>query len=408
MIVGYILSRYPLLSETFILREMWELEQQGHRLYLCSLRRTKGKRHPRVAQLQAEVYWPGWLSWRSHSHWLRRRPGAYFGTLAMVLWKNRGDLNLCLGGLAYWGKAVAIARHLERAGVERVHAHFITHPGLAAFIVQRLTGLPYTVTVHAHDIFCHRAMLADKVRAAQAVIAISNFNRTWVERAVPPPRPAVHVVHCGIEWESYAALARSRYAVAAPARAMRLLAVGSLQPYKGHRYLLDACAQLQRDGIGAVCRICGGGEQQRRLEKQITTLGLGTQVSLEGPATEAQVMAALGWAEIFVMPSVRVASGKMEGLPVALMEAMAAGLAVVASGLSGIPELVHDGQDGILVPPGDASALAGALRRLQDRQLRRRLGETASAHVRAGFELAETAARLAEVWGAGLRGEAAA
>ncbi|MGH9474735.1 MAG: glycosyltransferase [Terriglobales bacterium] len=411
MIVGYILSRYPLLSETFILREMWELERQGQRLFVYPLRRVKGKRHLRVAQLRAPVRWLPWLAWRAHGYWLRRRPWAYAGTLAAVLWRNRGDANLWLGALAYWGKAVSAARQMQQDGVEHVHAHYATHPALAAYIVQRLTGIPYSVTVHAHDIFCHRVMLAHKIRAARVVVAISQFNRILVERVVPPPRPPVVVVHCGIENKVYSRMAAGRVLAADAATwrrperqregavpPLRILAVGSLEPYKGHRVLVEACAILRERGAVFVCRIVGGGQLMGRLRRQVRRLGLERHVWLEGAANEAEVIAVLQWAEVFAMPSIRARSGKMEGLPVALMEAMASGLPVVASRLSGIPELVEHERNGLLVTPGDAAELAAALWRLDDGPRRLRWGAHGRQKTLASFDLSVNAARLAELW----------
>lgn len=409
MTLGYILSRYPLLSETFILREMWEVERQGHTVNVYALRVVAGsKRHPRAARLRARVVVPGWVNLRAHAHWLRRRPRAYLATLAAALWHNRQDLNLWLGAVAYWGKAVAIAARLEADGVERLHAHYATHPALVAYVAHRLTGVSFSFTVHAHDIFCHQAMLPQKLAAAERVVAISRYNRTHLLATVPAAeREAVQgkiaVVHCGVEVMPLAAAARALPAAAV--RPLRLLAVGSLQAYKGHRHLIEACALLQQAGQRWECRIIGGGPLQAGLSTQIHRLGLasaaGGGVHLAGPADEDEVRAALAWADVFVMPSIVMPrTGQMEGIPVALMEAMAAGRAVVASRISGIPELIEDGVEGLLVPPGDAGALAAAAARLQDAGLRQRLGVAARRRVEQEFELSTSVTQLLAVWGA--------
>lgn len=403
MTAGYVLSRYPLLSETFILREMLELERQGHTLFVYPLRAVPGKRHPRVNQLRARVWKTPWLALGAHLYWLRRRPRAYLSTLAAIVWRNRSDANLWLGAVAYWGKAVAIAQRARVDGIDHIHAHYATHPALAAYVIHRLAGLPYSVTVHAHDIFCHQAMLAEKLRAAQSVVAISELNRSVIERAwaasrLRPPFPPLEVVHSGVEWERYARIASARTAFPPDRRALRLLAVGSLQPYKGHRFLVDACALLRQRGLPFTCRIVGGGELVARLRRQIRRLHLERMVWLEGPGDEAEVMAALAWADVFALPSVRARNGKMEGIPVALMEAMAAGLPVIASRLSGIPEIVVNERNGALVPPGDAAALAQAITRLRDAPLRRRWGSNGARTVAAEFNLGANVVRLAALW----------
>ncbi|MGH9479241.1 MAG: glycosyltransferase [Terriglobales bacterium] len=404
MSLGYVLSRYPLLSETFILREMWALERQGERLRVYPLRRVRGPRHERVATIAAPVWWAPWLALASHLYWLRRQPARYLSTLAAVLWRNRSDANLLAGALAYWGKAVAIARQMERDGVRHVHAHYATHPALVAYIVHRLLGVPFSFTAHAHDIYCHRAMLAEKLRRARAVAAISEHNRELLAEAAPPgereaARAKLHLVHCGIEVERYRELAERRWQAPGPAPGpLRVLAVGSLQPYKGHTYLIAACGRLRAAGDGFACRIVGAGELRRALERQRDRLGLGEAVEFTGPATEGEVMAALAWAQVLAMPSIVERSGKMEGIPVALMEAMAAGVAVVASRLPGITELIESGRDGLLVPAGSAEALAEALGVLRDVAWRERLGRSALLRVEAGFELQSNVRRLRQLW----------
>lgn len=407
MKLGYVLSRYPLLSETFILREIWELERQGQQLAVYPLRHAPGARaksHPRVAALRTRIWRAGWIAAGSHLYWLRRRPLRYFATLAEAAARNRGDLNLELGALAYWGKAVAIARQARRDQIEQLHAHYATHPALVAWVVWRLTGIPYSFTVHAHDLFCHRAMLGRKIAAASSVVAISEYNRRLLEAARPAHAATpLHVVHCGVEVPPPCP-ARAR-----GGRELRILSVGSLQAYKGHRVLISACALLRRRGLAFQCRIVGGGPLQAALRREIARAGLEDSILLAGAATEQEVAAELRQAQVFALPSVRVArTGQMEGIPVALMEAMAAGLAVVASRLSGIPELVGDGVEGLLVPPNDAAALAHALERLRDPELRERLGRAGRIKVAAEFSLAANVARLAELWQRTRRREVAA
>lgn len=401
---AYVVSRFPLLSETFILREICELERQGQALRVYPLRAVgRGPRHQRLERMRAPVWVAPWWSWGCHWRRLRRQPGRYLRTLAEVLGQNRSDLNLLAGAVAYWGKAVAIAEQVEQRRIEHIHAHYATHAAMAAYVAHRLTGVPYSFTVHAHDLYCHRAMLQCKLQAARCVITISQFNARLLAAYQPPgqaPTP-IHVVRCGVESAGGAPGPRVAAEKEAP---LRLLAVGSLQRYKGHRHLIAACARL-RGRLPFILRIAGGGGLRRRLERQIRQCGLEVEgapggVQLLGAVTEDEVAELLRWADVLVMPSVvDPRSGQMEGIPVALMEAMAAGLAVVASRISGIPELVRDGANGLLVEPGDEAGLAGAIERCQDRALRRRLGAAAQVAVAAEFDLATNVSKLAAVLG---------
>ncbi|MGH9394553.1 MAG: glycosyltransferase, partial [Terriglobales bacterium] len=212
------------------------------------------------------------------------------------------------------------------------------------------------------------------------------------------------VVHCGVETaartppppRSQRGAGHPRGPV--PDRPLRILSVGSLQAYKGHRHLLEACALLHGRGVELDCRIVGEGKLAPALRRQIADLGLGGTVAMSGAASECEVAQALAWAQVVAQPSVRARSGQMEGIPVALMEAMAAERAVVATRLSGVPELVRDGVEGLLVAPGDAAALAEALARLQDAGLRARLGRAGRMRVEQEFDLSKNVARLAQLW----------
>jgi glycosyltransferase involved in cell wall biosynthesis len=163
--------------------------------------------------------------------------------------------------------------------------------------------------------------------------------------------------------------------------------VGTLHEVKGQAHLVEACRLLARQGVEISCRLVGDGPDRRQLERQIADAGLGDRVSLVGGLTRRQVAAELATADVLVAPSVRTKAGKREGIPVALIEAMSSGLPVVASDLSGIPELVEHGVSGLLAPPGDAAALAAALRALhEDRELGPRLGTAARRRVLAEFD----------------------
>ncbi len=360
--VAYIMSRFPHLPETFILREMIELERIGWQVLL----------YPLIVQKQALVHeeardWVAravdlpWVSGPilgSNLRCLFLQPGKYLGTLWQVVRENSSSPKFLARALMIFPKAVHMAELLQKQGVRHVHAHYATHPALAAWIIHRLSGITYSVTVHAHDIFVEKAMLGTKLKSASFISAISRYNINhlanllgdWIEEKAV-------VIRCGIDPNYY----RPRSSRRKSGERLEIIAVGSLQLYKGHSFLVDACAMLRDKGLNFRCRIAGGGELSLPLEEQIECLGLRGQVELLGPKTQAEIAQLLREADCFVQPSVIMPSGKMEGIPVALMEAMATQVAVVATDISGIPELVRPGETGWLVPPEQAGALAEAL-----------------------------------------------
>lgn len=360
--IAYVMSRFPHLPETFILREMNELERQGWTIALYPLVQQKqGVVHEEAKPWLERVRYDGFLSGRvlrGNVQALARHPAAYIHLWGKMVSQNRSNPNLLLRALALFPKAVVAAADMQAEGITHIHAHYATHPALFAWLIHQLTGITYSITVHAHDIFVRTAMLATKLRSASFVAAISEYNRNYLTQKVGSwVRDKIHIVHCGITPEQY----QPRTSPAQPGEPLDIINVGSLQPYKGQRYLIEACALLREQGIPLRCRIIGGGEEQKSLQTLIEQRHLEAQVQLLGPLPQEKVAALLPTANCYVQPSVITPSGKMEGIPVALMEAMVCRLPVVATNLSGVPELVWPDQTGWLVPPANSEALAEAM-----------------------------------------------
>ena len=371
MKIAYVMSRFPHLSETFILREMEAMVAAGAEVivYPLMVQRQPVMHREAAPWLDGLRFTPPWSfrAWAALVRLALRSPRTLANTFLTTIRENGGSPKFLLRALAVLPMAAAASARMRDDGVEHVHAHYATHPALFAWLVHAFSGMTYSVTVHAHDIFVDRSMLAVKLEGASFVVAISDFNREFVTQEVGEHLDdRIHVVRCGIDVGRYAS-ARVRGEAAPADRPLELLCVGSLQAYKGHRYLVDACADLARRGISFRCRIIGEGAERKHLERAITAAGLEDVVTLCGALPQDRVAAALGEADVYIQPSVVEPSGKMEGIPVALMEAMAAGVPVVATRLSGVPELVQPDRTGTLVEPGDAMALSGAIRDVLER-----------------------------------------
>jgi glycosyltransferase involved in cell wall biosynthesis len=300
--------------------------------------------------------------------------------------------NFLLGGLGIFPKVARQALDMRAAGVDHVHCHFANHPALAGWLIHRLVGIPYSFTAHGSDLHVDRTMLPTKVAEAAFVVTISGDNRSVIEAtAGRAAERKVDVIHCGVDPAAFAPVDRS---AAGP---LRIVAVGTLHEVKGQAHLIEACRLLAERGVTFRCRFIGDGPDRDALQARIDEYGLGEHVTLMGRMTSDAVAAELAASDVLAAPSVPTRGGKREGIPVVLMEAMACGLPVVASRLSGIPELVTDGISGLLVPPGDHLALADALATLAaDPDLRARLGSAGRDTVLRDFDVDRNAAALAE------------
>lgn len=393
--VAYIMSRFPKLSETFVLYEMLALQQQGVGVEIFPLINERAKvMHEEAKPFAARARYQPVLSWpilKAQLGWLRARPRAYLGLWSEVLRGAWGSPNYLIGGLGILPMAARFAEEMRALGITHIHAHFANHPTVAALVAHRLTGIPFSFTAHAHDLYVDQHMLKQKVRAAAFVVAISNYNKELiVKHCGEDARDKVVVIHCGVD----TSLFRPRQKAAGGP--FTIVCVGSLEQKKGQAHLVEACRLLKQRNLDFVCHLIGDGQNRAALEQQIQQAGLSGLVRLEGGRPRAEVLRMLEQADVVALPSIQTKSGKMEGIPVALMEPLACEVPVVSTRISGIPELVEDGVTGLLVPPGDPAALAGALERLaHDPELGRRMGRAGRAKVLREFDLADNTAQLA-------------
>jgi colanic acid/amylovoran biosynthesis glycosyltransferase len=397
--IAYLVSRFPKLTETFVLYELLAIEKLGEAVSLYPLQREhQSVRHPEAEAWTQRAHWVPFLSLgvlRAHLHYLWRKPAAYVRVLHEVLRGTWGSMKFFGGAVAFFPKAVRMAFDMEREGVTHVHAHFCSHPALVALIIHRLTGIPFSFTAHGSDLHVDRRMLDRKVEACSFAIAISEFNRQVIlGECADDAGGKVRVIHCGVDMELFAPKPAVR-----DAGPLRLLCVASFEEVKGHRYLVEACAMLRDRGVEFVCELVGEGPLRAEIEALISRHELGDRVRVLGGRARPDVLALYRKADIAVLASRPTSDGRKEGIPVVLMEAMASGLPVVSTAISGIPELV-DRESGILVAPADATALADALTRLAlDEELRSRMGEYGRLKVEREFDLRVNARRLLELFG---------
>jgi glycosyltransferase involved in cell wall biosynthesis len=389
------LSRFPTVTETFILREVVELERQGQPVRLVPMiRETPPIVHEAARPWTKRALYTPFLSLPialANLGAFLRHPLRYFGLLAKLVVGALAAPRTLIGTLALFPKSVYLAGQLEREGVRHIHVHYASHPATMALVISKFANVSFSFTVHAHDIQTDRSLLRWKIAEARFLRSISEYNRRFLEGLYPAEaKGKIHVIHVGIEPDVY------EHNVVVAAGAPKILCVAAHKPYKGLPYLIEACRILRDADIPFQCHLLGHGPMHDELQEMIRERGLGDRVHLLGARPEDEVARMMKEATLFVLPSiVDPATGMMEGIPVALMEAMASSRAVVSTKTAGIPELVEDGVSGLLVEPADATALARAMQTLlTDPQRARAMGERGREKVRREFDLQTCVAEL--------------
>ena len=405
--IGYVTSRFPVLTETFVLFEVLALERRFAVHFFPLLRERVDVVHAEAAELGKRVQHLPFLSvpiLRSQLHYLRRSPGVYCRALWDVLKGTFGSSNFFFGALGIFPKSVHAARLMEAAGVRHVHCAWATHPAVTGFVIRRLVGIPFSFTAHGSDLHVDRTMLCEKLSEAAFAVAISGFNRNVIGDECGPARlEKVEVIHVGVDTDVF----RPREGEQPPG-GFRILCVGRLDEGKGQTHLIEAGRRLADEGVDFVMEIVGEGDRRERLERQIEESGLGDRVAIDGAHPRAEIAERMRAMDVIVAPSVPIGNGKKEGIPVVLMEAMSCGLPVVASDLAGIAELVENERTGFLVAPGDPDAIAAALRRLaHDTGLRSELGRAGREKVVREFNTDRNTAALGDRIMAAIDGSAA-
>lgn len=389
--IGYVLKRYPRYSETFVVNEILAHEAAGVRLEIFSLRPPEDTHFQDViAKVRAPVNYLRAEAvkladfWRSLGEASAEFPGMS-GALSEGLRENVIEMH----------QAVLLARAVRRKGIGHLHAHFATSAASVARLASRITGVPYSVTAHAKDIF-HDAVkpedLARKFGDATAVVTVSDFNLEYLRQNYGPAAARVLRIYNGLDLE--------KFSFQSPVERLPLiLGVGRLVEKKGFADLIDACAILAQRGRPFTCEIIGTGELDGSLREKVQALGLAERVQLLGPRPQNELVDYVRWAAVFAAPCVVGSDGNRDGLPTVLLEAMALGTPCVSTAVTGIPEVVRDGETGLIVPEHDPAALAEAMDRLlADAGLRVRLAGQARQLMEAEFDLHRNAARLREVF----------
>lgn len=392
--VLYVVSLFPCWSETFIVREINALIEAGVDVRILSLKRSSERLVQtdaiglldRVRAPRSPV--PGL---RALASWLRQpiQITAAAATIMAGTWRDPRAMFKSLGAFARGIEHLDWVRSFDP---ELIHAHWATYPSTVAWALGRIIHRPFGFTSHAHDIFLKRHFVTRKLQDAALAVTISRYNIDWLKGHVTADAARkLEVVHCGVDLD--------QIHWRPDGRAENLIvAVGRLQAIKGFDTLVQALALLRRSGRAFHCKLIGDGPMQQELQALIALHGLQDHVDLMGAQPQEIVREWLQRAAVFALPCQVATDGGRDGIPVALMEAMASGSAVVSCRTSGIPELIDDGEQGLLVQERDPLALSEALQRLlADGGLRRQFATAARQRIEREFDAHKEAHKLLEL-----------
>ncbi len=393
--VAYLLSQYPALTHTYLLREVLELRKIGMDIRTISIRApdravdslSGAEREEAAGTFYVKSGGMGSAA-VAHANFLFRRPGDWFRGLGYALRLSRRNPGKLLHHLFYFVEAVIVGCWMERQGITRVHTHFVS---TVAILLKKMFPVMFSMTIHGPEEFDDAVgfHLDEKAAAADLVFAISYYAQSQLMRASAVEHwHKIHVVPLGVHPETYSPSPRP-----GDEGVFRLICVARLAPVKAQSILLQSVAMLIEAGRAVELHLVGGGPDRENLERQAGKLGIAASVVFHGGMPQPRVVELLRTAHAFVLASFA------EGVPIALMEAMALEVPCVATCIMGIPELIRDRVDGLLVPPSDVHGLSCAIAELMDNsELRARLGQAGRLRVKERYDLSRNVSKMAEVY----------
>ncbi len=394
--IAYIAQTFPALTQTFVYREVDQLRELGYSLITSAIWKPKteklsaeSKHHVDGSFYVFPIQWPRFI--KSHLQTIIKYPWRYIATLFFIVTRPGETIRNRSRTFYHFLEAVSLLPDFKQNGVIHIHAHFSINAATIALIISRLLKITFSFTAH-NIFFTDRVLLKEKVESARFIAAISGFSKQYLLDLVPGNNIAekIHIVHCGLspdEFHSGITERRNQTPI--------LMFLAQLEERKGAKFLVEACRLLGESDVDYDCILIGDGPQRDELKDLISNYGLEEKVQLMGALPQEKLRDFFVQADIFILPCVIAQDGDMDGIPVSLMEAMAMELPVISTRVSGIPELIIDGESGILVDQSDAKRLSSAiLEMINDKDLRMRLGGNARQRIIEEFNIYRTSTEM--------------
>lgn len=400
--LGFILKGYPRISETFISNEIRLLEEQGFNIHIFSMRKPRESfTHDSVKAINATVtYLPESIVWGlpilvGHTLLCALRHPKRFASGLSLLCKRFSSAPKKHTWLKHFMQGCFLANKAAPAQIAHVHAHFAHTPTSVAMYASQLMDIPFSFTAHAKDIYTQSPeRIKEKLTLARFVFTCTNYNKQFLD-ALSLENKKVHCVYHGIDLSLFSTKDRTTTA-SAP---YHIMTVARFVEKKGLPEVLHAIALLRQRGLQVRYTLIGDGAQRKKIHALITQLGLADITELPGTIPHEKVLEYYRSADLFLLGCREAEDGDRDGIPNVIAEAMAMGVVVTATTVSGIPELIENGVTGCLAPPSDANALADAAQKaLTDSDLRKNIIPAAKAKVHRVFNNRELVKDLTKVF----------
>ena len=385
--VGYVLKRYPRYSETFVVNEILAHERSGMEIEIFALRPPCDQYFQNlISKVRSPVNYLPYSGIKTNEFWKAIKDvsvtePALLNLLHLAIDEDVRDVY----------QAVFLAGEVRQKRINHLHAHFATSATNVARMASAFSGITYSFTAHAKDIF-HDAVNSDQLRRKLSdstnTITVSDFNLSYLRDQFGADAARVHRVYNGLDLDLFPFQEPET-------RPSTIMSVGRLVEKKGFGVLVDACSILKEDGVPFTCEIIGTGDLESNLRKKIDDFSLQDRVKLPGPRPQSELVELIQNAAVFAAPCIIGEDGNRDGLPTVLLEAMALGTPCVSTNVTGIPEIIKDGETGLLSSQQDPESLAVALRRLlEDIDLRKRLAHQARQLIETEFNIHKNAGKI--------------
>lgn len=399
--VAYFLQRFPSITRTFIAREAdWIREHNVDITIFSLLAPTDKVVHEQSKKLMPLVALSPYISpeiVKANWHFIRKGPRRYLRVFWNACWQSYHEPATFLKALTLFPKTVYFAQKVEEGGYDHIHTHFVYVGAIAASVASGLTGVKFSIRPHAFGIFQRNPMSVRKsLESAHKIITISTYHEEYIDTLCPNLKPEqLHSVYCGLDTDLISPKPETEHS-----QTTQILSVGRAIEKKGHEYLIEACSILAQRGANFHCTmVVGKDDGSEKLQALINELDCQNYVTLLGDQSQSEIVALYSQSDLFALACVIAEDGDRDGIPSVLIEAMACEVPVITTNVAGIPDLVQNEINGLLVEERNSQEMANAIERLiGDEELQDRFGREGRKTVLEKFDIRSVTKQLADLF----------